>query len=385
MLQFWINRWRTEDSLRYLPWGREAAEEIATVSPQKRARLQAADLDFAFGRVQSRIGRVQEAEAIYLRNLALRREEQDRRGEGAALYQLGKFYFFRRELARAESYVDEALAIHEDLGDRKQMGADWGCKRDGAALLRGQVATAKVAFERGLELAEREQDKRGFARIQTQLGQVAQWRGELDTASEYFQQAWEIAREIRDPYAERVASISLGNLALESASQWKEAERHTTAALELAWRIRDRHGEAICNLQLGEIALAWAGVLEDEAVTQQLEETERYLDVALQIAREIQDRRNEGAAIAQLGLLERERGRLGKAEQYFMDALAIAEHIGNRRSVAVNYTHLGSLAYQHGKVTEAERYFTDALAIAHEIEDRQEERYCLVLLGQLKY
>ncbi|HEX6122043.1 MAG TPA: NB-ARC domain-containing protein, partial [Ktedonobacterales bacterium] len=72
MQYFWRDRWRTEDSLRYLPWGSAAADAVARATGQRADRLRAADLALIYGQVLRRTGRLDEAERTFQANLAIR-------------------------------------------------------------------------------------------------------------------------------------------------------------------------------------------------------------------------------------------------------------------------------------------------------------------------
>jgi tetratricopeptide (TPR) repeat protein len=153
MQQFWRNRGRTRDSLRYLPWAIEAANigEMPT-SAEDRAALdawrRAADTVFwlllNYGFAFRETDKLVEAEQHYARCLALARQARERRNEGAALTGLGQIAQSRGRLDEAADYFEQALVIDREVQDRQDEGVD--------LYQLAMIAEAKGDIERAEEL-----------------------------------------------------------------------------------------------------------------------------------------------------------------------------------------------------------------------------------------
>jgi tetratricopeptide (TPR) repeat protein len=157
MAQFWRDRGRTRTALEYLPWGLEAADRVATQTGANDDRLRAGRLLSTYAQILQNMGRLAEAEPLHLRNLALRRELGDRRGEGIALSQLG-------ELAQ----------------------------------LRGQLEAAAGYFQQALEIDREVQDPQGEGVVLAYLGLIARDTEHDEDAERYFREALVILREVQD-------------------------------------------------------------------------------------------------------------------------------------------------------------------------------------------
>jgi tetratricopeptide (TPR) repeat protein len=209
------------------------------------------------------------------RAVAAAQEIGDRRGEGAALGNLGTAYANVGETRRAIEHHEQYLAIAREIGDR--LG-------EGNAL--GNLASAY----RNL--------------------------GETHRAIEYYEQVLSLMREIGDRRREANAVLGLGNT-YEVLGETRRAIEHYEQSLAIAREIGDRRGEANA---LGGLGIAY----------QDVGETRRAVDLYRQhrvIAREIGDRLGEGSALNNLGGAYAASGETRRAIEYLGEALVILEAI----------------------------------------------------------
>ncbi|MBF6591307.1 MAG: tetratricopeptide repeat protein [Ktedonobacterales bacterium] len=237
MQYFWRDRWRTDDSLRYLPWGIAAAERRARATGQRGDRLRAADLALFYGQVLRRTGQLDEAERTFQANLAIRREAQDAPGEGAALAQLGNLALRRGRLEEAERYTTQALALFRAAGD-PQSEADALTDLGQVAQRRGRDAEAERAYQQALALFQAARDRQGEGWVLNVLARLDAARGRLEEAARTFQQALAIGRELQDRQGEGLALIGLAQLA-EAQGQLDDAEREYRVGLAILDEVRD--------------------------------------------------------------------------------------------------------------------------------------------------
>jgi tetratricopeptide (TPR) repeat protein len=285
---FWRVRWHTAASLRYLPWGIEAAEAIAGRTGQREDRVRAANLTLLYGQSLRRVGRVEEAERTFQENLTLRRELGDQHGEAWALMQLGYISLRRGDLEAAEPRFTAALDLCRAVGDRLGEGEAQGYLGQ-IALRRSALDTAETNFQAALAIFRETGDRQNAGWALTRLGRVARFRDDYARAEEHYHEALVVQRAAGDRQGEGVTLTALGDL-MEAMERADEAEafyrqglamlRETQDAFHTAGATRDlgaflieRRGqrEEGCAL-LGESTRLFAsmGLHEDERVTREL-------------------------------------------------------------------------------------------------------------------
>ncbi len=285
---FWRMRWHTAASLRYLPWGTEAAEVIAARTGQREDRVRAANLTLLYGQALRRVGRVDEAERTFQENLTLRRELGDQDGEAWALMQLGYISLRRGDLEGAEPRFTAALDLCRAVGDRMGEGEAQGYLGQ-IALRRNALDTAETNFQAALTIFGETGDRQNAGWALTRLGRVARFREDYTAAEARYQEALDVQRAIGDHQGEGVTLTALGDL-LEAQDRADEAEtyyrqglvmlREAQDAFHTAGAARDlgaflvergKGREEGCAL-LGESARLFAsmGLREDERATREL-------------------------------------------------------------------------------------------------------------------
>jgi tetratricopeptide (TPR) repeat protein len=291
MSVFWRMRWHTTASLRYLPWGVEAAEAIAARTGQREDRVRAANLTLLYGQALRRVGRVDEAERTFQENLTLRRELGDQDGEAWALMQLGYISLRRGDLEGAEPRFVAALDLCRAVGDRMGEGEAQGYLGQ-IALRRNALDAAETNFQAALAIFRETGDRQNAGWALTRLGRVARFREEYAAAEQRYQEALDMQRAIRDHQGEGVTLTALGDL-LEAQDRADKAEtyyrqglamlREAQDAFHTAGAARDlgaflverrNQREEGCAL-LGESARLFAsmGLAEDERATRELART----------------------------------------------------------------------------------------------------------------
>jgi len=184
------------------------------------------------------------------------------------------------------------------------------------------------------------------------LGIIYLYRGDLDKAEEYYQQALDIHREIGNRLGEAQALANLGSVYFRR-DEMEKAEEYYKQALETFREIGNRLGEAQALRTLG---FAY-GLLDH------LDRAEAYHKQALEIDREIGNRLYEAADLGSLGNVYFQRGELEKAEDYHKQALEIYREIGNRRGEVQTLYKLSDVYYKRSDVDKAIDYLQQAQAI----------------------
>ena len=354
MQRFWLERGRTEDALRYLPWGITAAEARAGIIDPR-----AATLYLAYGTVLQHTGRLKEAEDEFNRIRTIQGSE--------TLNALGEIALNRVNWVIAENFFNESLEIARSENNQEAMGRTLS-NLGRVALRRGKLDIAEHMFRESLSMRRTAGDK-GWDRLY--LGEVALNRGQLDEAEHYYRQSLDIVQAEQNPFNEAIALYSLGRIALRRG-RLDEAERYHQQSLAIRHEIQYWKGEAWDTASLGEIALLRGNLQEAKKLYQQ----------SLNISDQIQDWRGKGVFLSYLGKLALLQEQLDEAERYWQQSLFIRREIGDQREEGWDLLYLGQFAEQRGDLDEAERFYRQSLAIRHEVNINPDTASSLHELGR---
>ena len=221
--------------------------------------------------------------------------------------------------------------------------------------LSGRPADASSHYNQALAIFEEIGDRRSSAQIFVRLASLAQHRGKTIEALKYLRDALGIVREVRDRRSE---GILLGNLANVFRNQGAHADAltHQEQALSIAQEVGDRRYEGVIHGNM-------ANVHQDKG---RLEQAQQHFLNAVSIAQEVGDRRGESIILGNLALLYASRGLFEEAWTNFEKSLAISREVGNRRGEGATLGNLGDLMVRRGETLRAERYLRDAVAICDE-------------------
>ncbi len=210
----------------------------------------------------------------------------------------------------AEGVQEIANLIRNEKGDRiasiKRLLSDYTAlpqnKRDLNAELelyhqlgllfgaRGEAGSARENYERALEIARKNGDKRYEGVILGNLGNAYSDLGEVRKAIEYYEQALGIAREIGDRRGE---GNHLGNLGLAYAAlgEVRKAIEYYELSLSVYRRLQDDTGQA---KQLWNLSQAWEKYGDrDRAIARAEEALEIYKRLGSDEADEIEKKLTE--------------------------------------------------------------------------------------------
>ena len=232
--QLGFAHYRRGDHAAALPLLQKAVT-VAETSQQGRV---IADCLLSLGEVQMYQGDAA-GRAGFARALALYRQSEDRRGEGAALYSLGLFAQMQSDFAQAQAFYEEALRIHRALGDRHHEAITL----NGLAGLYAKAnnfADADRCLQQTLQLAHAIGYQIGEVNALNSLGVNQMHQGKNAAAQRYYEQALVIARQSGYRRGEGALLNNLGNLASDGGD-YGGAEEHYRAALAVAHATGDRY------------------------------------------------------------------------------------------------------------------------------------------------
>ena len=231
-------------------------------------------------------GQLDQAAELYAQAYAVHLDMADRPAQAAALYDMARLALARGETARAEELYVEMLRIQQDLGDR--LGEADTLFQIGSLLLSGGDHTgAEQVLKDSRELAIETSDVWTEMKVITSLGEIAQRKGELETARRLWQRALGFYDQRGENPRRLLLTYKLAQL-LVRTEDLDEAEDRLHDMRELAAELGDETYEARAS-----VGLAW--ILLRAGYPKQ---AKPHLDRALELDRRLDDRKLMQTVIA---------------------------------------------------------------------------------------
>ena len=268
---------------------------------------------------------------------------------------LQPFWWMRGGLAEGSRYSDAALRMPGGLPQTLLRGNALG----GAGVLarrQGDYDGATRLFQEALAVWEHLGDRKNMAITLNNLSNVARYQGDYATARALLLQALPLAREVSNRRNE--ASI-LGNLGVAAYYQgdYEAASAFQNECLALERELDSKRGIAACLVNLGLIC-------RDQG---QYKQAQAYFEQDLAISRDLEDRESVAESLHNLGDLLCARAAHTDAARCLEEALAIREEIGDRRGVASTLTTLALLATHQDLHAQAHAFLGRCLAFVGEL------------------
>lgn len=269
--------------------------------------------------------------------------------------------------------AEAALAKGERLGEGQVIAQALAFQGD-ALLMTGEIAKARVVFQRAREIAAKAEDRTQAALMLTRIGVTLHQQSLLSDAEETFETALAISKETGNVYSR---ALQIGNLGLvyRDSGELARSQKLLEESLALFVESGDRVIVARASTLLGTSLLERGNVVE----------ARKLFDRALIMTRQSGTRIDEARALDNLALGLERQGRYGEAQKLHRQALVIAESIGDvsrvsiiKAGIAETQTHLGDLA-------SASKGFEEALAIKRRLGDRLGTAKILGSMARLSY
>jgi tetratricopeptide (TPR) repeat protein len=207
---------------------------------------------------------------------------------------------------------------------------------------RGDLVAADEWYRKSLAIWEALSDRPGLAGIYHQLGIMALHRGDLAAADEWYRKSLAILEALGDRPRLAISYHQQGRVAqdrgdLVAADEWYRK------SIAIKGALGDRPGLASSYHQLGNVAL----------LRGDLAAAEEWSQKSLAISDALGDRPGLASSYHQLGMVAEGRGDFAAAEEWYQKSLAILDALGDRRGLAISYGQLGLLAERRGEVAAA--------------------------------
>ena len=311
-------------------------------------------------RARERAARIPEAVASYEAAIAAAELAEEQAVLAEALRRLAVVRHHRGESAEARELCRRSHAVARRAGNGVLAGEALNTL-GGIDLETDAVAQARQHFLRALELGGQSRELR--ARVEQNLGVLANIQGDVDEALARYGRSLEAYRASNDEHGCAIAYHNLG-MASADRQQFDEAERFFRQSYEIAERAGDAYLQGLCLANRAKVHLARG----------QCDDARFDAEAALAVFDQVGVESAKADAYRVLGMVYRETGRPALAEGRFRSAIELAVSAGSVLNEAEASRELALLYQTMGRNQ-------DALALlnaAHRLFGRLDARANLV-------
>jgi len=309
--------------------------------------------------------------------LNLKKEVNDRKGEGDALINLGFAYYRTGAIDEFLNYYNKAVQVFDELRCKIEEGNALVDMGHAYAAFLDTPNKALEYYDKALKIFEDAQYERGRGRASGNSGLAYYFLGEYEKALECYQQTYEIFQRIGDRRGLANCLNNMG-LTLKTLGRYSQSLTHLTQALNLMREVKDIFGERGC---LEHLAIVY----------EELGDYKRSLDYyrsALALAEQIGGKSEIGGNYQNIALVHHHLGDDATALEYLDKALAIAKETGYHELV-VNTYFTYALIYlarkQNGDLEAAKKYAEEMIALAEKLSFRASKIEFLSLQGMIYF
>ncbi|HEY5906981.1 MAG TPA: tetratricopeptide repeat protein [Vicinamibacteria bacterium] len=224
----------------------------------------------------------------------------------------------------------------------------------------GEYDQAREHAEQGRDLALGRGDRLRTARALSNLGTLAQRRGEPTVAIERFSEALALQQALGHDEDMAMSLNNLGFVYSADLADYDLALEHHLKALE----VRERLGrKADIALSLNNIGIVYQRL-------RQLDLALSYYEKALVLRRELGLKNRVSGTLQNLGDLYLEQGKLEAALASHLEAFEIRKGLGDRFALSVSHRSLGGVYLKMKRPEAARRHLDEALRLGRETGDK---------------
>ncbi|MFX1313303.1 MAG: tetratricopeptide repeat protein [Promethearchaeota archaeon] len=226
--------------------------------------------------------------------------------------------------------------------------------------------------EKGLKLAEEENDYSAKSYFLNYLGLVNQITGSYDKALEYYSQALQIDDQMEDSMGKATDLNNIGSIYL-TRGEYDLATNTYKQGLEIAERIEDSSGMIATLNNLGRI-----------------KEIKGELDLALknyQKAKRISERigylSRKATLLNNIGRIYGLQNNFDMALQQYEEALHISDQLGDLYGKIILLNNIGRIYDEYHDYDRALLFYTQALELSEQLGDLSKKAGCINNIGSL--
>ena len=280
-----------------------------------------------------------------------------------ALRRLAVVWHHRNEASLSRGLCHRSYGVARAIGNYV-LAAEALNTLGGFDLAAGALGEARKAFLEALELGGENRELR--ARVEQNLGILANIQGELDEAHTRYGRSLEAFRSAGDEHGCAIAYHNLGMVSADR-EQFDEADRYFRESRVIAERTGDLHLQGLCLVHHAEVDVA----------RQRFENARQNAEAALALYDQLGARGAKAEAYRVLGMMYREVSRPALAESRLRSAMALAASTGSVLNEAEAARELAVLF----QVTERNQDALRLLNTAYGMFRRLDARVDLIHVG----
>lgn len=314
-------------------------------------------------RVKERAACIPEAIQYYEAAISAAERNNERAVLAEALRRLAVVLHHRNESARARDFCNRSLKVATNIGN-DILAAEALNTMGGLALRTGAIDEAQTYF---LQARERGGEARELvARIEQNLGILANIRGQLVEAVRHYERAVEAYRATNDEHGSATAYVNLG-IVHTDLRQYDWADSYFSKSFEIAEKAGDVYLQGMCLVNHAEAHF----------LRERYDQARRMAEAALAIFDQLESRADKSEAYKMIGMVYRETGRPPLAESRLRTAMELAISAGSVLNEAEATRELALLMQAMGRNQDA----LTLLNAAHRLFGRLDARVDLVNIG----
>lgn len=262
----------------------------------------------------------------------------------------------------------------------------------GKLLIDNNPDTVRLLAEEAVRLSKKEGFEKGSLMAYNLLGNVAQRKGEADSAMYYYSKVKTIATKNNDIKGLAIVINNIGIIETNKG-EYSSALQSYLKAFDYEVQLKDTVGmaEAYNNIgvvhyymgdmentllyfkksielteAIGELQILKKGYINIGAIHQYRKEYDdalEYYRKGLEIAKKINDEVDINISQHNMAQIHMKRKEYAQAEEYLRKSLAFQERIGSQEGIAFDYTNLGSLYREKGQYDKAKEYYFKAIEL----------------------
>ena len=307
-------------------------------------------------RERERAGCIPEAIECYESAIALAEQGEEQTVLAEALRRLAVLRHHGNESARARELCRRSLTVARSIGS-DVLAAEALNTVGGLDLTTGSLDDARKSFLEALDVGGRSRELR--ARVEQNLGILANIQGDLDEALTRYERSLEAYRDARDEHGCAIAYHNLG-MASADLGLYPEADKYFLESRALAERSRDVYLQGLCLVNQAEVDVA----------RQRFENARNNAEAALALFDQLGARRPKADAYRVLGMVYRETGRPSLAESRLRSAIELSVANGSVLGEAEASHELALLYQAMGRNQKALRLLNAAYRLFRRLDAR---------------
>jgi putative nucleotidyltransferase with HDIG domain len=314
-------------------------------------------------RSRERSACIPEAIQLYESAIATAEKMGEKSVLAEALRRLAVVYHHRNDSGRARELCTRSYHIASEIKS-DVLAAEALNTMGGLALRTGSMAEARTHFLQALDLGGGVREL--LARVEQNLGILANIHGDIATAVAHYEASVESHRDTKNEHGLATAYVNLG-IAHVDLKQYDKADEYFTKSSEIAERAGDQHLQGMCLVNHAEAHYARA----------RYEDARRNAEAALAIFDQLDSRADKSEAYKMIGMVYRDTGRPALAESRLRTAIELAVSAGSVLNEAEASRELALLMQGMGRNQDALSFLNNA----HRLFLRLDARIDLVYVG----